>query len=369
MGRGKIEIRRIENITNRQVTFSKRRNGLLKKARELAVLCDAEIGLIIFSSTGRLYDFTSSSMKSVIDRYNKAKQDHQQVMHAKSEFKEGWIMVASAQTEREIDFEGEETRVVAWLQEIGKSSPVPLFHVNGEGVQGRGTCPLTGDFAANDTTDPPSAPASMLDPFGPLDYHLYAGSSRFKLQSVLTTTKSVLQTDDVWATSHNVSLVVCRFRPPLSNSTARGPPCFDHIGIVRLTIRDQLADGEGMDDGPDQDPITPSYRVIVVPDLLSQRRRHFEWNFKHCEPLRLRLSVNAAIIGINLSASPPFRKNFRSHSQPATSRKTCMVSVIGHRDRSLRPHYAKKGLRGVFKGFKQGSPNEFYSLLSFSYVV
>ncbi|KAH0464353.1 hypothetical protein IEQ34_007139 [Dendrobium chrysotoxum] len=64
MGRGKIEIRRIENITNRQVTFSKRRNGLLKKARELAVLCDAEIGLIIFSSTGRLYDFTSSSMHS-----------------------------------------------------------------------------------------------------------------------------------------------------------------------------------------------------------------------------------------------------------------------------------------------------------------
>ncbi|KAI0516283.1 hypothetical protein KFK09_008955 [Dendrobium nobile] len=87
MGRGKIEIRRIENITNRQVTFSKRRNGLLKKARELAVLCDAEIGLIIFSSTGRLYDFTSSSMKSVLNRYNNAKQDHQQVMHAKSEHK------------------------------------------------------------------------------------------------------------------------------------------------------------------------------------------------------------------------------------------------------------------------------------------
>ncbi|XP_020572218.1 MADS-box transcription factor 23-like isoform X2 [Phalaenopsis equestris] len=87
MGRGKIEIRRIDNITNRQVTFSKRRNGLLKKARELAVLCDAEIGLIIFSSTGKLYDFTSSSMKTVINRYNKAKQDHLQTMHANSELK------------------------------------------------------------------------------------------------------------------------------------------------------------------------------------------------------------------------------------------------------------------------------------------
>ncbi|XP_039127544.1 MADS-box transcription factor 23-like [Dioscorea cayenensis subsp. rotundata] len=60
MGRGKIVIRRIDNTTSRQVTFSKRRNGLLKKAKELSILCDAEVGLIIFSSTGRLYDFSSS---------------------------------------------------------------------------------------------------------------------------------------------------------------------------------------------------------------------------------------------------------------------------------------------------------------------
>nr|AIZ95402.1 MADS6 [Apostasia odorata] len=60
MGRGKIVIRRIDNSTSRQVTFSKRRNGLLKKARELAILCDAEVGLVIFSSTGRLYDFSST---------------------------------------------------------------------------------------------------------------------------------------------------------------------------------------------------------------------------------------------------------------------------------------------------------------------
>ncbi|XP_028802152.1 MADS-box transcription factor 23-like isoform X2 [Neltuma alba] len=74
MGRGKIVIRRIDNSTSRQVTFSKRRNGLLKKAKELAILCDAEVGAIIFSSTGKLYDFASTSMKSVIDRYNKAKE-------------------------------------------------------------------------------------------------------------------------------------------------------------------------------------------------------------------------------------------------------------------------------------------------------
>ncbi|KAK8970873.1 MADS-box transcription factor 57 [Platanthera guangdongensis] len=60
MGRGKIVIRRIDNTANRQVTFSKRHNGLLKKARELSVLCDAEVALIIFSSSGRLYDFSST---------------------------------------------------------------------------------------------------------------------------------------------------------------------------------------------------------------------------------------------------------------------------------------------------------------------
>lgn len=60
MGRGKIVIRRIDNSTSRQVTFSKRRNGLLKKAKELAILCDAEVGVMIFSSTGRLYDFSNT---------------------------------------------------------------------------------------------------------------------------------------------------------------------------------------------------------------------------------------------------------------------------------------------------------------------
>lgn len=58
--RGKTEIKRIENATSRQVTFSKRRGGLLKKAFELSVLCDAEVSLIIFSQKGMLFEFSSS---------------------------------------------------------------------------------------------------------------------------------------------------------------------------------------------------------------------------------------------------------------------------------------------------------------------
>ncbi|XP_028552867.1 developmental protein SEPALLATA 3-like [Dendrobium catenatum] len=60
MGRGRVEMKRIENKINRQVTFAKRRTGLLKKAYELSVLCDVEVALIIFSNRGKLYEFCSS---------------------------------------------------------------------------------------------------------------------------------------------------------------------------------------------------------------------------------------------------------------------------------------------------------------------
>lgn len=74
MGRGKIEIKRIENSTNRQVTYSKRRSGLLKKAKEITVLCDADVSLIIFSATGKMSDYCSpsSSLIKILDRYQKA---------------------------------------------------------------------------------------------------------------------------------------------------------------------------------------------------------------------------------------------------------------------------------------------------------
>ncbi|XP_009379167.2 agamous-like MADS-box protein AGL11 [Pyrus x bretschneideri] len=76
MGRGKIEIKRIENTTNRQVTFCKRRNGLLKKAYELSILCDAEVALIVFSTRGRLYEYSNNnSIRNIIERYKKACSD------------------------------------------------------------------------------------------------------------------------------------------------------------------------------------------------------------------------------------------------------------------------------------------------------
>ncbi|KAH9721640.1 Agamous-like MADS-box protein AGL19 [Citrus sinensis] len=75
MVRGKTQMKRIENATSRQVTFSKRRNGLLKKAFELSVLCDAEVALIIFSPRGKLYEFSSCSINKTIERYQKKTKD------------------------------------------------------------------------------------------------------------------------------------------------------------------------------------------------------------------------------------------------------------------------------------------------------
>ncbi|CAN1757379.1 Agamous-like MADS-box protein TM6 [Linum perenne] len=71
MGRGKIEIKKIENTTSRQVTYSKRRNGLFKKAKELNVLCDAKVFLIIISNTGRFREFVSpnTTIKEMLDDY------------------------------------------------------------------------------------------------------------------------------------------------------------------------------------------------------------------------------------------------------------------------------------------------------------
>ncbi|XP_057973909.1 agamous-like MADS-box protein MADS9 [Malania oleifera] len=73
MGRGKIEIKRIENLSNRQVTYSKRRNGIMKKAREITVLCDAQVSLVIFGSSGKMHEYCSPSttLIDILDRYHK----------------------------------------------------------------------------------------------------------------------------------------------------------------------------------------------------------------------------------------------------------------------------------------------------------
>ncbi|WVQ98982.1 hypothetical protein IAU59_006114 [Kwoniella sp. CBS 9459] len=69
MGRKKIEIRPLVDERNRNVTFLKRKAGLMKKAWELSVLCAADVSIVIFSAAGKAYEFSSRELESELDRY------------------------------------------------------------------------------------------------------------------------------------------------------------------------------------------------------------------------------------------------------------------------------------------------------------
>ncbi|CAN1267412.1 MADS-box transcription factor 6 [Linum perenne] len=82
MGRGKVVIKRIENKVNRQITFSKRKNGLLKKASELSILCDADVALIVFSCAGKLSEFpTPQGVNKTLLRYKQCHYNKQEGNH------------------------------------------------------------------------------------------------------------------------------------------------------------------------------------------------------------------------------------------------------------------------------------------------
>ncbi|KEH33851.1 putative transcription factor MADS-type1 family [Medicago truncatula] len=68
-GRQKIEMKKMSNESNLQVTFSKRRSGLFKKASELCTLCGADVALVVFSPGEKVFSFGHPNVDTVIDRY------------------------------------------------------------------------------------------------------------------------------------------------------------------------------------------------------------------------------------------------------------------------------------------------------------
>ncbi|XP_028763606.1 truncated transcription factor CAULIFLOWER A [Neltuma alba] len=93
MGRGRVELKRIENKINRQVTFSKRRSGLVKKAREISVLCDAEVALIIFSTKGKLSHYSSDPcMERILERYERHSYSERQLAASDLESNDNWTL-------------------------------------------------------------------------------------------------------------------------------------------------------------------------------------------------------------------------------------------------------------------------------------
>ncbi|KAJ6313028.1 hypothetical protein OIU77_014530 [Salix suchowensis] len=68
-GRQKIEIRQIQEKSSLQVTFSKRRGGLVKKASELSLLCGAQVAILAFSPGKKVFAFGHPDVDVVLDRY------------------------------------------------------------------------------------------------------------------------------------------------------------------------------------------------------------------------------------------------------------------------------------------------------------
>ena len=89
MGRRKIEIVRIENERHRQVTFTKRKGGLIKKATELAILCDAEVAVVIFGANQKLTMYSSGNVDEIMTKYSQHKADpHNEIITTEDYFRD-----------------------------------------------------------------------------------------------------------------------------------------------------------------------------------------------------------------------------------------------------------------------------------------
>ncbi|KAL3515394.1 hypothetical protein ACH5RR_022296 [Cinchona calisaya] len=69
MGRQKIKIAKIEVKNHLQVTFSKRRSGLYKKAHELGTLCGVDLAILVFSPAGKVFSFGNPNVDYIIDKF------------------------------------------------------------------------------------------------------------------------------------------------------------------------------------------------------------------------------------------------------------------------------------------------------------
>ncbi|KAL1336189.1 hypothetical protein AAHE18_10G044300 [Arachis hypogaea] len=112
-----MEIKKIEKNASRQATFSKRKRGIFKKAKELSTLCDADLALIVFSPSGKLFDFASSSVQEVTERY------HMQTS------------IYRSQDQQSHEFQLEKDTYYLKCKELTDKT-IGLRHLNGEELQG-----------------------------------------------------------------------------------------------------------------------------------------------------------------------------------------------------------------------------------------
>lgn len=84
-----------------QVTFNKRKFGVMKKAYELSVLCDCEVAIIIFNKSNRLYQYASTDMDQILLKYTEYSEPHESltntnIIEVKTNIIPLWIYVSGA---------------------------------------------------------------------------------------------------------------------------------------------------------------------------------------------------------------------------------------------------------------------------------
>ncbi|KAF3644907.1 putative agamous-like MADS-box protein AGL31-like, partial [Capsicum annuum] len=106
MGRRKLEIKKIQDKNCRQVTFCKRRQGLMKKANELSILCDVDVGVVIISNkgTGRLHEFSNTnSVTGILQRYKSHIKEEKEISGEHSKYSSMKIGELLQTTERQFE--------------------------------------------------------------------------------------------------------------------------------------------------------------------------------------------------------------------------------------------------------------------------
>lgn len=74
-GKKKIKLEYIPGRNKRNVTFSKRKKGIMKKAYELNVLTGTEILLLVASESGHVYTFATPKLRPIIN-------DHENIIQS-----------------------------------------------------------------------------------------------------------------------------------------------------------------------------------------------------------------------------------------------------------------------------------------------
>ncbi|PWA95527.1 Transcription factor, MADS-box [Artemisia annua] len=139
-GRRKIPIEKIEETSSRQVTFSKRRNGLFKKASELCILTGAQMAILVQSPGGRCYAFGHPSPDAVIDLYmnnNNTDDDNENSINASTSQKQPPLTELNHhynEVSKELEMEKKRNELIQ-QEKRGNSSELPWYMQDTEGME------------------------------------------------------------------------------------------------------------------------------------------------------------------------------------------------------------------------------------------